>query len=279
MQAFVSYQRADTLWAAHLLGYALRAAGCGSFIDTGSIGGGEAYRDVIQQAIERSNVVLALVGPTFDVQRLHNSDNVVAFEWRRARFHGAAVVPVLVDGAAMPADESMPPALRWFTRRNAYALRRASLGPDVDALVTALPLLATAPRAAARVLWVDDQPANNEAERDALRPHGLVFDNVVSTREALAQLENERYDLVITDLARTGSSDASRAAGQDFLAHPALRRAGPPVIVYAGLRMLAQADTLLQRGASAVTADAHELIHQALRLLGRGDEPAVELVR
>lgn len=40
MIVFISYQRADTLFAAHAIGYALRLAGHESFVDTGSIAGG-----------------------------------------------------------------------------------------------------------------------------------------------------------------------------------------------------------------------------------------------
>ena len=63
---FISYQRVDTLFVAHALGYALRLAGHDAFIDTGSIGGGELYPQVISKAISRANVVLALIGPKFE---------------------------------------------------------------------------------------------------------------------------------------------------------------------------------------------------------------------
>jgi hypothetical protein len=109
-----------------------------------------------------------------------------------------AVVPVLVDGGRIPSDAKLPDELRWFTKRNAYSLRRESFSDDVSALVKAIPVLATIPRRAARVLWVDDRPSNNEFERKNLRPHGIVFENVVSTAEAVEQLANEHYDLVIT---------------------------------------------------------------------------------
>lgn len=274
MRVFLSYQRRDTLFAAHVLRYALRAAGHDGFVDTGGIAGGVIYPEVIAGAIEGAGVVLALIGPAFDAQRLHEPGNVVAFEWRRARFHGSAVVPVLVDGATMPADEALPAELRWFTRRNAYPLRSATLAPDVDQLVAAVPVLATTPRRAARVLWVDDRPSNNEHERSQLRPHGIVFDNVVSTAEALEQLAVERYDLVITDLGRAHSSDRSSTAGAAFLEQPVVRQGGPPVVVYAGgWAVLREAD-LVRRGAAAVTAQQDELIAIVLRLLGRSDDPA-----
>lgn len=277
---FISYQRADTLFVAHALGYALRLAGHDAFVDTGSIAGGELYPQVISQAISRANVVLALIGPKFDVKRLHEPDSVVTFEWRYAQYHGACVVPVLVDHAAMPKDNELPPGLRWIAKRNAYALRPSSLEPDVDALVKAIPAMAVEPRRVARVLWVDDKPANNEHERARLRPFGIVFDNVVSTREAVEQLafENYKYDLVITDLGREHSSDQSRTAGSAFLVHPSVKNAGPPVIVYAGTWAIAQRDELIRLGASDVMANREQLINTVLQMLGRTpEEPAHDL--
>jgi CheY-like chemotaxis protein len=279
MNVFVSYQRADTLMAAHLLGYALKAAGHEGFVDTGSIAGGAPYREVIRDAVARSHLMVALIGPGFDVARLHEPGSVVAFEWQRARCHGGAVVPLLVDGARMPADAALPAPLRWFTRRNAYALRRETLVPDVERLLADLPALAGTPRPAARVLWVDDRPDRNENERALLREHGLVFDNVVSTREALAQLENERYDLVITDLGRAGSSDRSEHAGARLLALPVLREGGPPVVVYTSPMALGRSDELRAAGAAAVTAFPQALADAVLGLLGRGAPPSGELAR
>lgn len=277
---FISYQRSDTLYAAHALGYALRLAGHEAFVDTGSIGGGEPYPEVIGKAISRANAVLALIGPRFAVDRLREPTSVVAFEWRYARYHGAAVVPVLIESAAMPKDDDLPRELRWIGKRNAYALRPSSLAPDIDAVVQAIPALAVEPRRVARVLWVDDNPANNEVERASLRPSGIIFDNVVSTHEATDQIAFESYDLVITDLGRQGSSDRSFTAGYTFLDHPSVRKAGPPVIVYTNSYGVAKREELIGRGATEVMSDRAKLIETVLRLLGRGpQEPPRELRR
>lgn len=277
---FISYQRADTLFVAHALGYALRLAGHDAFVDTGSIGGGELYPQVISKAISRANVVLALIGPKFEVKKLHEPTSVVTFEWRYAQYHGAAVVPVLIENAAMPQDNDLPPELRWIAKRNAYALRSSSLAPDIDDVVKAIPTMAVEPRRVARVLWVDDNPANNEIERAKLRPFGIVFDNVVSTHEAVDQLAFESYDLVITDLGRERSSDRSFTAGSAFLDHPSVKKVGPPVIVYAGTWAVAQRDELVRRGASDVMANREQLINTVLRMLGRvPEEPARDLSR
>jgi CheY-like chemotaxis protein len=277
---FLSYQRSDTLFAAHALGYALRLAGNEAFVDTGSIGGGELYPQKISKAISRANVVLALIGPKFEVKNLHEPTSVVAFEWRYAQYHGSAVVPVLIENAAMPKENDLPRELRWIVKRNAYALRPSSLEPDIDAVVKDIPVMAVEPRRVARVLWVDDKPANNEFERAKLRPFGIVFDSVVSTHEAVAQLALESYDLVITDLGRQNSSDRSATAGTAFLEHPSVKKVGPPVIVYAGTWAVAQRDELVRLGASDVMASREQLINTVLRMLGRApEEPARDLIR
>ena len=279
VKIFVSYQRADTATVAHALGYALRLGGHEAFVDTGSIGAGELYRQVIANAVSTSHLMFALIGPSFDARRLHEPTSVVTYEWQRARFHGAAVVPVIVDGAAMPGDGQLPPALRWFTRRNALPLRHGSFSGDIDACVSAVPALAATPRRAARILWVDDRPANNEVERKWLRPHGIVFDSVVSTDEALEQLTHESYDLVITDLGREHSSDRSATAGAAFLDQPIVRKGGPPVIVYARTWAVAQRDDLVRRGALDVMANREHLFATVLGVLGRSPQPGDDLQR
>jgi CheY-like chemotaxis protein len=283
MKTFVSYQRADTAPTAHALGYALRLAGHEAFVDTGSIGVGELYRQVIANEVATCHLMFALIGPAFKAQRLHEPTSVVSYEWQRARFHGCAVVPVIVHGAdkptVMPGDDALPPALRWLSRRNALALRLGSFSADIDACVAAVPQLATTPRRAARVLWVDDRPANNEVERKWLRPHGIVFDSVVSTAEALEQLGNESYDLVITDLGREHSSDASATAGAAFLDQPIVRHGGPPVIVYAGTWAVAQRDELVARGALEVMANREQLYATVLGVLGRSPPACADLQR
>ncbi len=279
MKVFLSYQRADTLFATHAVGYALRLAGHDAFVDTGSIEGGQAYPQVISSFLADTNLVLALIGPTFDVTRLHEPTSAVAFEWRRAQFHGCPVVPVLVDDAVMPADADVPPELRWFTKRNAYLLRRQSFSGDVATLVGAVASMGGTPRRAARILWVDDRPANNERERSLLRPAGIVFDNVVSSREAIDQLQNETYDLVITDLGREDSSDHSGDAGAEFLRNPVVHSGGPPVLVYAGRWSVVRRAELVALGAAGVMSGPDDLIDTVLRTLGRKDDGDTDLHR
>ena len=284
---FVSYQRNDRPFAAHAMAYALRAAGHEVFIDTGSIGPGQVFLEPIREALARTNVALCLIGPGFDVARLREPANAVSFEWRRALSHGCTIVPVLIDdptrGSAqdapgpapavrMPRAPELPVDLRWFALRDAEHLARDTLSRDIDALVTKIPALSATPHRSIRVLWVDDKPANNEVERRHLRAHGFVFDNVVSTQEALVQLEQATYDLVISDLGREHSSDRSPVAGEELLRAPRIAKAGPPVFIYANYRAVEERDKLLGLGAVWATDSRDDLYRHVFRTLGRDGE-------
>jgi CheY-like chemotaxis protein len=266
---FISYRRHDVPFVALALNYALRLAGHSVFLDTGTVEDGAVYRSVIRSELERSSLLLALVGPDFRPDRLTDPLDVVAFEWRQARFVGCPVHPVLVGEAAMIQESSLPSDLRWFCKRSASTIAGPRLGQAIDQLVASVPGIASEPHGPARVLWVDDNPANNEGERGYLRQYGLVFDNVVSTREAIEQLHNTTYDLVISDLGRAWSSDRSQSAGFTLLKERVVAETGPPLIIYAGLQAVHQTEALLRSGAFGVSRDREDLYRLVFAALGR----------
>jgi CheY-like chemotaxis protein len=57
-------------------------------------------------------------------------------------------------------------------------------------------------RPSGRVLWVDDNPDNNNYEREVFEALGFSFELALSTAEALDFLENEHFDAVISDMGR-----------------------------------------------------------------------------
>ncbi len=84
-----------------------------------------------------------------------------------------------------------------------------------------------------QLLWVDDAPANNRLEVQALREIGVEIDIAVSNDEAAAYARSRRYDLVISDIGRSSAVEDQRAG----LALPSvLREAGnqTPVVYYVG---------------------------------------------
>ena len=73
-----------------------------------------------------------------DVERRHSRNDFVLLEIGTALTRGIRVVPVLVDGAAMPTEEALPPAIRNLTRRNAVRLDHETFRSDVERLLTAV---------------------------------------------------------------------------------------------------------------------------------------------
>jgi CheY-like chemotaxis protein len=62
-----------------------------------------------------------------------------------------------------------------------------------------------------RLLWIDDQPASTRAERAALSALGVVIDTANSDDDARRRMAGERYDVVMSDIARGGRADAGLA--------------------------------------------------------------------
>lgn len=113
----------------------------------------------------------------------------------------------------------------------------------------------------ARVLWVDDHPENNAWERELLRSLGVVVVPVESTRSALACLEAEPFDVVLSDINRDHESDNGiDGAMQIHRMVPTL-----PIVFYT--QNLTSPRIL--EPASGITTEPNELIHLILDRLER----------
>lgn len=56
--------------------------------------------------------------------------------------------------------------------------------------------------AVGRILWVDDNPGNNEAHRQLFRAHKIGVYSVTNSADALTLLSLEHYNVVISDMGR-----------------------------------------------------------------------------
>ena len=168
------------------------------------------------------------------------------------------------------------------TRRNraAAALAAASVSwPDEDTTPHAtaalarqavrtvgdLSMAALARIAHSRILWVDDQPDNNLNERQALEALGVRFLLSSTTENALSILAAERFDAIISDMARGGD----QRAGYALL--DALSAAGntTPIIIYASSRLPEHVAEAKAHGAFGCTNQATELFSLVLAALER----------
>jgi CheY-like chemotaxis protein len=105
------------------------------------------------------------------------------------------------------------------------------------------------------ILWVDDNPTNNELAVRALRKFGLDIEQATSTEAAMAAVQRRKFDLVISDMAR---GDDMRA-GYGLL--KLLRDGGSkvPFFIFAGSDTPEYRREATERGAQLSTNDMLEL--------------------
>lgn len=146
---FVSYRREDSR---HLAG---RLADHLSwerevehvFFDTNKIPPGAPFPQAIDDALARATHTLVVIGPRWnggkpagrDRPRLFDEADFVRREVATALAGPGEVIPVLVDGAPMPAEADLPPSLQALHVRNAFVLHQdRNFKDDLRPLVTHL---------------------------------------------------------------------------------------------------------------------------------------------
>jgi tetratricopeptide (TPR) repeat protein len=104
------------------------------FKDVDSIGLGADFRQAIETAVARCDVMLAIIGKEWllatddtGTHRIDDPDDYVRLEIATALERGIPVIPVLVRGAAVPNAEQLPTNLQALAFRNAIEVR-----PDPD---------------------------------------------------------------------------------------------------------------------------------------------------
>ncbi len=81
-----------------------------------------------------------------------------------------------------------------------------------------------------KILWVDDHPEHNVNERRMFDQLNAKIDISRTTNEALEILKKEKYEIVISDIARDNESKT----GLDFLKQFRIENKTTPVIFYVG---------------------------------------------
>src|SRR5205807_6411665 len=112
----ISYRREDSLPTAGRLYDRLQAkfGKKNVFMDFDSIPPGMDFREQIKQMIERSKLVIAIIGPHWfgeqpdASRRIDNPADFVRLEIAYALERGIPVIPVLVNNTQMPPPEKLP---------------------------------------------------------------------------------------------------------------------------------------------------------------------------
>lgn len=144
---FISYRRDDSVGHAGRL-FDRLAASFGRdrvFRDLDTLAAGEDFVQAVRERVRRSDVLLALIGPlwlratdTDGRWRLADENDLVRIEIASALQRNTRVIPVLVQGAAMPKPNDLPAELGALARRNAVEIRDSSFDRDVALLIEIL---------------------------------------------------------------------------------------------------------------------------------------------
>jgi len=115
------------------------------FRDIDSIEPGLDFTEVIKRAVDSTEVMLAVIGKNWLTatdaagrKRLENPDDYVRIEIATALKRNTRVIPLLVQGAAMPSAEELPEDLAPLARRNAFELHDSSWNEEVSRLISTL---------------------------------------------------------------------------------------------------------------------------------------------
>jgi hypothetical protein len=150
-QIFINYRRTLNPKDAQLLFKTLeRQFGAGRvFLDVKGLEGGDHWLHTLERQVDASIAMISIIGHGWaDVRddegknrRLDNPNDFVRFEIARAFSRKIPVLPVLVDGAAMPDISVLPPNLVELTFPQAMRLRNESFDEDAEKIAKRLKLL------------------------------------------------------------------------------------------------------------------------------------------
>ena len=145
-KVFVSYRRDDSAGYAHAIYRELlqHFSKDRLFMDVDTVEPGVDFVRVIEEAVGKCDVLLALIGKRWVIaepgvtSRLDNEKDYVRLEVSTALARGIRVIPVLVDGMTMPSEDILPAPLRPIIRRNAIEISNTRFNFDVERLITAV---------------------------------------------------------------------------------------------------------------------------------------------
>lgn len=144
MNVFLSYRRSDTQDFVGRLADQLRdAPGIGDlFLDVEEIDAGEDFQKRIEKGLEECGVALIVIGRDWrgetssgGAARIFEDGDFVRMEVRQALKSEARVLPVLANGAFMPAPSALPADIQRITALNGVSVRHGDFERDVDHLL------------------------------------------------------------------------------------------------------------------------------------------------
>ena len=147
-KVFISYRRADSAdVTGRIYDRLMRHFGESAiFKDVESIPLGIDFKEHLEKAVGKCKICLVVIGDKWldatdssQNQRLQDPRDFVRIEVETALNRNIPVIPLLVRGAAMPTEETLPPSLGKLAYRNAIPIRPdPDFHRDMDRLIEAI---------------------------------------------------------------------------------------------------------------------------------------------
>lgn len=152
---FISYRRTDVPGYVRALMCELRSAFGRRqvFLDLATIKAGNDFVEVIEQAVDKCELLLAVIGPTWltvtdehGQPRINKPNDFIKLEIDSALKRKIPVIPVLVKEAEMPKEEELPFELKALASLQAVVMTHDNWDDDVKELILAIDSLVVAPK-------------------------------------------------------------------------------------------------------------------------------------
>ena len=144
---FINYRRGDDLHAAGRLYDRIEQVfqEDALFMDVDNMPAGADFETILDKKVSECDVLLAVIGKNWlemkdaeGMRRLDKPNDYVRIEIASALRLGKRIIPVLVNGADMPAPEVLPELLKPLSRRHAVRLTNERFKADAQGLVNGL---------------------------------------------------------------------------------------------------------------------------------------------
>jgi TIR domain len=146
MNVFISYRRNDTQDLAGRIADRIRVVPQVQrvFLDVDGIDPGTDFAAKIRNALAESSVCIIVIGPHWrgagesGAPRIFDEHDFVRREAAAALLSENKILPVLANGATMPAADELPADLQRLAAINAVSIRHMSFDRDMDYLIDVL---------------------------------------------------------------------------------------------------------------------------------------------
>jgi hypothetical protein len=142
----ISYRRTDSDATGRIFDRLRQRFGKESvFRDIDDIPFGIDFREVVNDALQDTDVLIAIVGPNWsgagarESARIDDANDFVRIEVETALHRNIPVIPVLIGGVTMPLPDELPDSLRAFSYRNAASIDSGrNFDTDIERLMRSM---------------------------------------------------------------------------------------------------------------------------------------------